>query len=127
MSNDKRLREQAREAIAAGKIPARAPQGTWGGPGSGAQCAICGKTVGREEIEFELQFAREAHDPDPEIYRLHIRCLAAWERERRANVSGAATDPSKPAGTSFLALPEPGGTGIMPGCDEREKNERERA
>jgi hypothetical protein len=36
MPDEPRLREQAREAIEKGKLPARRPDRAWGGPGVGA-------------------------------------------------------------------------------------------
>lgn len=58
MPDEPRLREQAIEAIRKGKLPARSPDRTWGGPGVGAPCAVCGKPVTASEMEFEIQFAR---------------------------------------------------------------------
>jgi hypothetical protein len=57
MSDDETLRKRVREAIDAGKLPDCSPVGMWGGPGCGASCAICGKQIGIEEVEFELEFS----------------------------------------------------------------------
>jgi hypothetical protein len=78
-------RHKAREAIAAGVLPNRAPARTWGGKGVGAQCTICGEAITTQEIEFELEFGVDP--PVREHYRLHMRCFAAWEFER-ASMSG---------------------------------------
>ena len=76
------LREQARTVIEAGKLPARRPDRTWGGPGVGAPCAVCGVPVGKDQLEFEIQFARDGDNPGLDKYHVHVRCFAAWEFER---------------------------------------------
>lgn len=102
MGDERVLRAQAREAMKAGRLPQDPPERMWGGPGSGASCALCGKTVGNEEVEFELQFASD-RGTGTASYHVHARCFAAWELERR-------NEP--PNGH---ALPEEGNKGIMPG------------
>ncbi len=78
------LREQARTVIEAGKLPARRPDRTWGGPGVGAPCAVCGVPVGKDQLEFEIQFARDGDNPGLDKYHVHVRCFAAWEFERES-------------------------------------------
>jgi hypothetical protein len=58
MPDEPILREQAREAIKNGKLPAHAPTRTWGGPGVDAPCQICGKPATKTELEFQLEFQR---------------------------------------------------------------------
>jgi hypothetical protein len=70
MPDEKILREKAREVVAAGQLPSRHPDRTWGGPGVGAPCAVRELPVQFSEVEFEIQFARDG--------------FAAWEFERRA-------------------------------------------
>jgi hypothetical protein len=82
--DESKLREKAREAIQARRLPNRAPERMWGGPGVGASCVICDKPVTRDEVEFELEFAPDGGDPDPRNYHVHVRCFAAWEFERPA-------------------------------------------
>ncbi len=77
------LREKARSALQAGKIPDRRPDRTWGGPGVGAACAICDLPVERDQMEFEIEFARNGGNPGLDKFHVHIRCFAAWELERR--------------------------------------------
>ena len=81
MPDEPILREQARAAIKAGKLPARAPDRTWGGPGVNAECAICGKRVTKSEMEFEIQFEKDDGD-GLDKFHVHLRCFAAWEFER---------------------------------------------
>jgi hypothetical protein len=83
MSDEDMLRQLAREAIGAGRVPAGRPNGTWGGNGTGTVCNLCGLAIPSYEIEFEVEFSHEeagrAHS-----YHLHSQCFAAWEFERRA-------------------------------------------
>jgi hypothetical protein len=82
MPDESRLRAQARAAVRDGKLPARAPDHTWGGPGIGAPCAVCDVPVAVEEMEFEIDFVLEGGAPGLDKYHVHIRCFAAWELER---------------------------------------------
>jgi hypothetical protein len=82
MPDEPRLREQARAVIQSGKLPSRTPDRTWGGPGVGATCSVCEKPVTKEDMEFEIQFARDGDNPGLDRYHVHIRCYAAWEFER---------------------------------------------
>jgi hypothetical protein len=83
MPDEAYLREKARRTVENGKLPARSPDRTWGGPGVGAECAVCEKPVAKTELEFEIQFARDGGSPGLDKYHLHVRCFAAWEFERR--------------------------------------------
>jgi hypothetical protein len=82
MPDEPRLREQAREVIKNGKLPSRAPDRTWGGPGVGAPCSVCEKHITKDQLEFEIQFAYDGGSPGLDKYHVHIRCFAAWEFER---------------------------------------------
>jgi hypothetical protein len=83
MSDEETLREKAREAIEAGKLPSRRPERMWGGPGAGAHCRICDKLVEPDEVEFELEFMRDDESRGKDNYHVHLRCFAAWEFERQ--------------------------------------------
>jgi hypothetical protein len=88
MPDEPILRAKARAAVQSGKLPARRPDRTWGGPGIGAACVICDLPVKREELEFEIQFEHDVNDPGLDKFHVHIRCFAAWEFERgRGSVS----------------------------------------
>jgi hypothetical protein len=82
MPDKARRREQARAAIQSGKLPSRGPDRTWGGPGVGATCAVCERPVSKQEMEFEIQFARDGDNPGLDKFHVHVRCFAAWELER---------------------------------------------
>ena len=76
------LRRKAQEALRIGKLPARRPDRTWGGPGVGALCAVCNEPVTKDELEFEIQFAIDGVEPGLDKFHVHLRCFAAWEIER---------------------------------------------
>jgi len=76
------LRAKARSVIQQGKLPARRPDRTWGGPGVGATCAVCDLPVTPAEMEFEIQFAHDGGNPGLDKFHVHIRCFAVWELER---------------------------------------------
>ena len=83
MPDEQVLRAKAREAVANGELPSRRPDRTWGGPGVGATCVVCGEPVTRQQMEFEIQFERDDDNPGMDKYHIHLRCFAAWEFERR--------------------------------------------
>ena len=83
MADEAVLRAQAREAVRNGKLPSRRPDRTWGGPGVGARCTVCELPVTKDEMEFEIQFARDSDSPGLDKFHVHVRCFAAWEFERK--------------------------------------------
>ena len=83
MPDEAHLREQALGAIRDGRIPVRQPDRTWGGPGVGAACSVCSLPIGKDQLEFEIQFIHHGRDPGLDKYHVHVRCFAAWEFERR--------------------------------------------
>jgi hypothetical protein len=83
MTDDDTLRDSVLEAIRAGKLPDCSPKRTWGGPGAGACCPVCGERVKPDEMEFELEFAAHPDGRQREIHHLHSGCFSVWERERR--------------------------------------------
>jgi hypothetical protein len=81
VSDEGTRREKAREVIQGKKLPNRPPDRMWGGPGAGADCAICSAPVTRAELEFEIEFARAGDDPGVDTYHVHIHCFAPWQVE----------------------------------------------
>jgi hypothetical protein len=82
MSDDCTMIEKAREAIEAGKLPNRRPDRTWAGPGVEVGCAICGALVRNDEVEYEIEFARNGDAAGVDNYHVHIRCFTAWQSAR---------------------------------------------
>jgi hypothetical protein len=87
MSDSVTIRDKVLAAVHDGTLPDCSPQRTWGGQGSGASCAICGELISRDEVEFELEFARgsggSGPGSGPDNYRVHFGCFSLWETERR--------------------------------------------
>lgn len=76
------LQEKARQVIHAGELPNRRPDRTWGGPGIGAECAICRVPVQGHEVELELEFVRDGNRPGLDRYHMHVQCFTAWDLAR---------------------------------------------
>lgn len=83
MADEASLAAKAREAIRSGALPARPANRTFGGPGSGATCAVCGEPVTRNQMELEIEFNRHGTAPGLDRYHLHPKCFSAWELERK--------------------------------------------
>ena len=77
------LRTKASEVLRRGNLPNRRPDRTWGGPGVGPACAVCALPVNPDQMEFEIEFARDGDYPGLDNFHVHVRCFAAWEFERR--------------------------------------------
>jgi hypothetical protein len=88
MRDELLLREKARDAVRNGKLPARQPDRTWGGPGVGAPCTVCVLPVTKDQMEFEIQFEHDGIERVLDNFHVHIRCFAAWEFERQSASSG---------------------------------------
>jgi len=110
MGDERTLRAHARAAMKTGNLPDRRPERVWGGLGSGESCAVCGRTVDKQDVELELEFSANP-GAGPTVYHVHARCFAAWEFERR---NGGLNDHS---------LPPADEGGIIPG-GERSTTER---
>ena len=82
MPDETVLRTKAREAIRTGKMPSRRPDRTWGGPGVGLVCEVCGEPVTKDQLEMQVEFRRDRDNPGLDIFHIHVRCFAAWEFER---------------------------------------------
>ena len=80
--DDRFLRGKAREAIEARTLPNRPPDQVWGGPGTGARCAICGASTTHAEVELEIEFADDGY-PGPSSHFVHLRCFSLFELERQ--------------------------------------------
>jgi hypothetical protein len=72
------VRQQIREAIEARKLPSHAPTRLWAGSGTGAPCALCDRPVGRNEVEYELEFFSDEGRLAARNPRVHVKCFLAW-------------------------------------------------
>jgi hypothetical protein len=77
MADEPTLRDRARAAIRARKLPSRRPDCARGAPGTGETCVICGESIKRGQMLFEIQFFA----PSLSAHHFHLRCFAAWEFE----------------------------------------------
>jgi hypothetical protein len=88
---DDLLRRNAREAIDSGKLPAERQIRTFGESGSGQTCAVCNQPVMWHMTELELEFDYNVDNTHgTESFKMHHRCFAAWEFERR-QISGTSS------------------------------------
>jgi hypothetical protein len=99
------LRAKVREVLQAGKLPHRRPDGTWGGPGFGAACAVCDLPVETDQMELEIEFAHDGDYPGLDTYHVHIRCFAAWEFERKEERPLVASPPDDEVYPKWLRPP----------------------
>ncbi len=76
------LREKVRLQLGEGALPKDPPRRVYGGLGIGVSCNICGRPVGADENELQLQFVRDSDSMSIVMFHLHPRCYAAWELER---------------------------------------------
>jgi hypothetical protein len=66
-----------RDVAEAGTLPDRRPDNMWAGRSAGTECAICGAAVSRDEMEYELEYARNGPDWGVDTYHVHIPCFTA--------------------------------------------------
>jgi hypothetical protein len=38
--------------------------------------------ITQDQLEYELEFARDGDHPSPGTFHFHLRCFGAWELER---------------------------------------------
>ena len=86
------LRAKARSAIEAGQLPHRQAEGVWGGPGSGACCAVCASAISPDGLGFELEFTPDGDGARAELRHFHVRCYEAWEIESQQFLQAAGQD-----------------------------------
>ena len=63
------------------------PRRTWGGPGSGAACSVCGEPVKQREMELEIEFSLDRRTSSLDHYHFHVQCFTAWESESRNHLA----------------------------------------
>jgi hypothetical protein len=64
----KHQRSPAGEPIFGRTLPSEAPARTWGGSGSGAECAVCGERIRKDQLEYELEYMRAGS------FHVHVGC-----------------------------------------------------
>jgi hypothetical protein len=95
MPDEPLLREKAREAIRAAKLPSRRPDGTLGGLGFGGACALCGELLRRNQMELAAEFeSPDATSRLRDSYHFHPRCYLVWEFERTQGGTVSSPPPS---------------------------------
>lgn len=106
MNDEQVLREKARNAIRTGKLPAVKPGRTWGGPGNGTRCSLCGEPVTQGQMELEIEYRRAGATSGLDKYYLHVRCFAVWECEiGLADGTISSNGPVSESSSRLLAAP----------------------
>ena len=104
--NDEMDAAKIRAMIQAGSLPNRKADATYGGPGCGATCPVCGQVVTAADVEMELEF-RDRAGGRVDTYHLHGKCHAYWDFERRNFESARKTGVSarEPSGSPEASAP----------------------
>ena len=89
--SSKDMLSSAQAAILDGRIPSRRQARTWGGPSSGAECAVCEQPIAKSQVEVELEFATDGKDSEAVHYHVHFRCFTAWDAARGREETGGGT------------------------------------
>jgi hypothetical protein len=69
------LERRAEAKIDAGELPAVFRGSTRAGGGSGEPCDLCGQTVAKSGIEYEVEWQKEVA---VRVLRFHLECFQAW-------------------------------------------------
>ena len=93
-NDDNLLHATAREAAQLGELPRQSPDKVWGGPATGARCAVCGKATTIGEVELELEFTSDSATSRTS-YRVHPRCFSTFSLELE-RASGTKPSPRPP-------------------------------
>jgi hypothetical protein len=80
------------DAVLAGRLPAQAPERTWGGRGSGVPCAICTEPLRSDEVEWELEFTSGLDRLTRTNLHVHPDCYADWDLARHRTLPSTDGD-----------------------------------
>jgi len=82
MPDDASLRDAARHAILAGRLPREQWAHLWGQPGDDTPCAVCGEGLRPDQLTLGVQFTHDRPEALGAVY-VHLPCFVAWDRERQ--------------------------------------------
>lgn len=91
MSDNGSMHDGIDRAKGTGELPRRTPDKLWGGPSTGALCAICGIPTSSGSVELELEFAAD-DDGAATTHRVHPHCFSLFTVE--IDRSGGGEEPS---------------------------------
>jgi hypothetical protein len=92
MESETDLKDLAREALEAGRVPQVRPERLWGSSGDGSECPICCEAIASEDVGFELDFPRSSSlEPPRPSCLVHARCFKAWDVVRQESGRVAPT------------------------------------
>ena len=72
------LKQLAQERIESGQLPCDPAARLWGSHGSGAACALCGRPIGPDEIEYEVETRIKGA---PDALHFHRACHSVWHTQ----------------------------------------------
>lgn len=81
--DERLLHEKAIEGTRLGVLPDHVPTRVWTAKGAGHPCALCGKRIGRGEVECQIL------DRADRVFLFHLRCRQVWEDAVSTNSSGS--------------------------------------
>lgn len=73
------LREKVRARIASGALPQVAPARLFAGHGDNQMCAVCGQSISRMQILYEVELTDRT---ERKALHFHLVCHAAWQLEK---------------------------------------------
>ena len=79
------LRRLAQERIESGQLPCDPAARMWGSRGSGATCALCGQSIGPNEIEYEVEMSVNGVTDTLQFHRV---CHSVWHAECEGERAG---------------------------------------
>lgn len=81
-SGELSLKRLAQERIESGELSCDPSARMWGSHGSGAVCSLCERSIGPEEIEYEVEM--KSNDGGHTTLHFHRACHSIWHGECQA-------------------------------------------